>query len=247
MSLQPVNAPTSRSVPPDSRGPGGASRKADILIIVGLLLLSLVPVIAGVVRVVELSVGSEITPENARFFAQPVPVLIHIVTVTLYALLGAFQFSAGIRRRVIRWHRRAGRLLVVCGLLAAGSGLWMSLFYTLPEMDGALLLFFRLVFGTGMILSLVLGVLAVMRRDIRRHRAWMIRAYAIALGAGTQAFTHVPWMLLVGMPGETSRAWLMGAGWIINLAVAEFVIRRRIMGSQGVSHTGRAVGEMSKA
>lgn len=247
MSLQPINAPTSRSVPLDSGRPGGASRKADILVIVGLLLLSLVPVIAGLVRVVELSTGSEITPENARFFAQPIPVLIHIATVTIYALLGAFQFSVGIRRRAIRWHRRAGRLLVVCGLLAAGSGVWMSLFYTLPEMDGALLLFFRLIFGTGMILSLVLGVRAVLRRDIRRHRAWMIRAYAIALGAGTQVFTHVPWMLLAGIPGETSRAWLMGAGWIINLAVAELIIHRRIMGSPGVSRTGSAVGEMSKA
>lgn len=38
--------------------------------------------------------------------------------------------------------------------------------------------------------------------------------------------THLPWFILVGKPGESSRAMLMGAGWVINLVVAEWVIRR---------------------
>lgn len=223
------------------------SGKSDALLIAGLLLLCLVPVIAGMVRLVELSTAAEVTAANARFFAQPLPVVIHIVTVTLYAVLGAFQFSAGIRRRAPRWHRRAGRVLVVCGLLAAGSGLWMSLFYQLPEIDGELLLAFRLVFGVGMMLALLLGVRAAMRRDFLRHRAWMVRAYAIALGAGTQVFTHVPWMVLMGMPGEQARAWLMGAGWMLNLAVAEVVIRRRTPVLPAPPRTEQPLGALSKA
>jgi hypothetical protein len=55
----------------------------------------------------------------------------------------------------------------------------------------------------------------------------MIRAYAIGLGAGTQAFTHLPWLLLVGQPGVGTRAILMDAGWVINLVFAEWIIRRR--------------------
>ena len=53
----------------------------------------------------------------------------------------------------------------------------------------------------------------------------MIRAYALALGAGTQAFTQGFGVALFGhsaLVGDLSRA----AGWIINLAVAEWVIRR---------------------
>jgi hypothetical protein len=38
--------------------------------------------------------------------------------------------------------------------------------------------------------------------------------------------THLPWFLLVGKPGESVRAALMGAGWVINLVVAEWVIRK---------------------
>ena len=59
------------------------------------------------------------------------------------------------------------------------------------------------------------------------HSAWMTRAYAIGLGAGTQVFTFLPWTLFFGEPGQAMHAVLMGAGWVINLAVAEVVIRRR--------------------
>jgi hypothetical protein len=54
----------------------------------------------------------------------------------------------------------------------------------------------------------------------------MTRAYAIGMGAETQVLTHLPWFILVGKPGESERAALMGAGWVINLVVAEWVIRR---------------------
>ena len=55
----------------------------------------------------------------------------------------------------------------------------------------------------------------------------MTRGYAIGVAAGTQALTGLPWMLLVGPPDEPTRAVLLGAAWVINLAVAEYVIHRR--------------------
>ena len=56
-----------------------------------LILLSAAPVAGGAVRLGQLAGGAEITPDNARFFAAPVPVVLHIVSVTLYCVLGAFQ------------------------------------------------------------------------------------------------------------------------------------------------------------
>jgi hypothetical protein len=53
----------------------------------------------------------------------------------------------------------------------------------------------------------------------------MIRAYAIGLAAGTQAFTEGVGGSLFGtnvLALDASR----GLGWVINLAVAEWVIRR---------------------
>lgn len=104
----------------------------------------------------------------------------------------------------------------------------MAHFYPWPAGDGVGVYIERLVFGTGMLLSIVLGVDAIRRRDFVSHGAWMTRAYAIGLGAGTQTLTHLPWFILVGKPGESARTVLMGAGWVINVIVAEWIIRRHV-------------------
>jgi uncharacterized membrane protein YozB (DUF420 family) len=196
------------------------------LVLALLLGLNLIPILAGTVRLVSLLDGAAVTPANARFVAQPAPVVAHIIAATLFCLLGAVQFQAGLRRRNLDWHRRTGRLLVPAGIVAGVAGLWMTLFYPHVENDGALLYLFRLVFGFGMILCIGLGYLAVRRRDIARHRAWMMRGYALALGAGTQAAIQIPWVIVLGEPGELPRSLLMGGAWILNLAVAEWLVRR---------------------
>jgi hypothetical protein len=212
------------------------------LVPTALIVLSLIPILGGTLRLSELTGGADITPKNERFFASPIPVVVHIVGVTLYSLLGAFQFVPALRRGRRGWHRISGRILVPAGLLVALSGLWMALFYALPPSDGVILLILRLIFGSAMLVSIVLGLLAIRRRDFVRHSAWMTRAYAIALGAGTQALILIVPELLSSPPDVTSRAVLMGAAWMINLAVAEYVIRRRSRLAAPASRTsGRPV------
>lgn len=212
----------------DVRAPGAApATTRQWRIPAALIALSAVPAAAGAFRVTQLASGGPVTADNARFFAAPLPVLLHIVGATVYCVLGAFQFAPGLRRRRPNWHRRAGRLVVLCGLVGALSGLWMTLSHPKPAGEGELLTGFRLVFGAAMFLSIVLGVAAVRRRDLVRHRAWMVRGYAIALGAGTQAVIFGLWALVVGTPGELATALLMAAGWVLNLAVAEWLVRGR--------------------
>ncbi|MEW5854706.1 MAG: DUF2306 domain-containing protein [Myxococcota bacterium] len=182
---------------------------------------------AGVFRVSQLIAGADITPENARFFAAPVPVVLHVVSAVVLCLVGAFQFAPGFRRRRLAWHRKAGRVLTVCGLAAGGTGLWMTVFYPHVPGDSEALHGMRLLFGSAMVASFALGFMAIREGDIARHGAWMTRGYAIGMGAGTQALVHLPWLLVSGMPDELGRTLLMGAGWLINLAVAEWSIRTR--------------------
>jgi uncharacterized membrane protein len=204
------------------------STKSDWLIPAALIVLSMVPAIAGTVRLTQLASGATITPDNARFFASPLPVLLHIPAVIVYSLLGAFQFSPSFRRRNRAWHRAAGKILAPCGLVAALSGLWMAHFYPWPAGDGQILYAERLIFGTAMVVSICLGLYAIRRRDFTSHGEWMTRAYAIGLGAGTQVLTHLPWFILAdGKPGELPRSVMMGAGWVLNVIVAEWIIRNR--------------------
>jgi uncharacterized membrane protein len=194
-----------------------------------LIAVVVIPAIAGSLRLVELAGGPHMLPANPRITASPLPVIVHIVCAILYATLGAFQFSDGLRRRWPRWHRVAGRVLVGLGLAVAFSALWMTAFY--PHIPGGLLAHvFRLAFGTGMAASIILGFIAIRRRDVPRHRAWMARAYALALGAGTQALTLGIGKAIFG-PGELTIALMLGAGWAINLAVVEYIIRARYKSS----------------
>ncbi len=236
MNTNIYNEGRSPNMPPLNEAGQPVSRKskapakavsATWLVLAGLLLLSVIPLAAGAFRLAQLAGGAEITPANARFFASPLPVVLHIVSASVYATLGAFQFVTSFRRRRPGWHRAAGRLLVACGLLVGLSGLWMTLFYPWPSGDGALLYALRLLFGSAMVGSMVLGFTTIRQGNVVGHQAWMMRGYALGLGAGTQALTLMVGELIAGPPDELSRALLMGAGWMINLAVAEWIIRQR--------------------
>jgi uncharacterized membrane protein len=227
--------------------------RSDWLVPAALIALSLVPAVAGTARLAELWRGAAITEANARFFAAPLPVVAHILVVIPYCIVGAFQFAPAFRRRNRGWHRAAGRVLAPLGVTAALTGLWMAHFYPWPPGDGQIVYVERLVFGSAMLVSIVLAVLAVRRRDVKSHGAWMMRGYAIGLGAGTQVLTHLPWFMLVdARPGELARGLMMGAGWAINVVVAEWIIargrQRRSAGVRGMtSSSTRPTSPMSRA
>ncbi len=192
-----------------------------------LILLGLVPILAGTLRVTEIATGPVPTPDNARFLVHPIAIYLHAGGGSLYLLLGAFQFYTPLRLRWPRWHRLAGRILVVAGTLAALSGLWMT--QTFPSAPGNpdLLYGFRVMFGLGWIICLTLGLLAARQRDIPTHSAWMMRAHAIALGAGMTVLTFGFWLLIGGSDSPQVSALTQFAAWSINLALAEWFIQRR--------------------
>ena len=154
-----------------------------------LLALGAVPVVAGTLRLSELAGAPPALPFNPGIAASPAPAVIHVASAIAYLVVGAFHFVPPVRRRWLVWHRRAGWVLLVLGLAVALSALWMTQFYPREGGTGILHYLFRLCFGAAMASSLVLGVAAVRRYDFPAHQAWMIRAYALAAGAGTQVFT----------------------------------------------------------
>jgi hypothetical protein len=114
----------------------------------------------------------------------------------------------------------------------------MTLFY---PYTGALTFVTRLVFGSAMVVSISLGFAAIIRgRDVLAHRAWMMRAYAIGLGAGTQAFTGMVEYFVVSERTELSTGLSLAAGWVINLIIAEWAIRRLPAHRAAVAHANAA-------
>lgn len=203
-------------------------RAADLKVPALLVLLSIVPMLGGVARLMHMSNESALSPENARFVQAPVPILIHIFSATVFCILGAFQFSRAFRLRWPGLHRRMGRVLGVCGLLAGATGLWMTASYAIPaSMQGPLLYPVRMAVGASMIAAIIVAWQSILHRDVARHEAYMIRAYALGQGAGTQVIVLLPWMLLSGQSGGLTRDLLMTLSWLINVLFAEVVIKSR--------------------
>ena len=201
------------------------SRQPGWRVPVALVALSAIPLLAGTARLVELAGGPQLIPADARFTASPLPVVVHICGAAVYALLGAVQLAPAVRRRHPRWHRSAGRVTVAAGAAVAGSALWLAVFLPPEPGSGPLLFVLRLVFAPAMVTGLALGVAAIRRGDVATHRAWMTRSYAIALAAGTQAFTEGVGGALLGH-GALALDASRGAAWVINLTIAERSIRR---------------------
>jgi uncharacterized membrane protein len=210
-----------------------ARSKSGWWIPAGLLLLGALPLLGGALRLAELIGGAAITPSNARFFAAPAPVVLHVIGSCLYFVLGAFQFSTGIRARHPAWHRAAGRILIPAGLVCAASGIWMAVSYPPVFGDGTLLTGIRLLVGGAMSVFIFMGLAAIRRRAFLDHRAWMTRAYALAIAAGTQPLTLGIVFLIFGVFNDATYTLAMAAGWTLNIAVAEWVIRRRANGLVG--------------
>jgi uncharacterized membrane protein len=203
------------------------SAKSGWWIPVGLLALSLLPLLGGTLRLVDLTSNELITEDNARFMAAPASIVMHVIAASVYFVLGAFQFWPRIRNRNPGWHRNAGRVLFPAGLIAAVSGMWMAVTYPPIFGDGTALTILRLLAGVAIVISLVLGLFAIKRKSIVVHQAWMTRAYALMIAAGTQPLTLGAAFLISGKLDELAYTSGMGAGWLLNIVAAEWFIRKR--------------------
>lgn len=117
-----------------------------------------------------------------RYAAHPWLAYLHIGPGLVYLLGAPLQLSRRFRTRHYTAHRRMGRVLVACALLAGVLALVFGLLY---PWGGALEASASTIFGLWFVICLVLGFRAIRRREVPRHRRWMIRAFAVGVGVGT--------------------------------------------------------------
>ncbi|MGI5126774.1 DUF2306 domain-containing protein [Pseudonocardia sp. CA-107938] len=156
----------------------------------------------------------------------------HVFTAMVALVLGPLQFVPAIRAHR-RWHRRIGRVYVAAVVLAGVLAIPVALLS-----DRLLTQVGLTIPAVGWLVTAGLAVRAIRRGDVEAHRSWMTRNYALTFLAVT-ARLLVPLMLLAVLPFTGgSLAALAGAipsaipagqvlGWVIDLAVAEALIRRR--------------------
>ncbi len=210
--------------------PTGAWRRWEIWLFVSLMIYSLIPVLGGLLRAVELFGGPSIVPANPRALESPFPLVAHAVSSALFCVGGVLQFLPSVRRRSPARHRWVGYVVLPCGVVSAATGLWMTHYYSFPAaLQGELLYGTRLVLAPTMIFLLAWAFHAAVNRRFARHASAMIRAYAIGQGASTQTFLGICWAVFVGTELEgLARDYVMVAAWVLNALLAEAIIARYV-------------------
>lgn len=189
-----------------------------------LAFVAFIPVMTAAVAVVQIPLGA-LPEDSVRLASVPVTFFLHALAGVLFGVLGPLQFVRALRARFGALHRLAGWVFVLAGagLALAGWGLLLQV----ESIAAGLLDAARGIFGLALMAALALGVAAARARDMRRHRAWMIRAYAIGMGQGAAALVLFPLHLITREPpaGLTTAIGVVGL-WLLNVALAEGVVRK---------------------
>ncbi|MEC5200342.1 uncharacterized membrane protein YozB (DUF420 family) [Arthrobacter sp. PL16] len=167
-----------------------------------------------------------------RYVAHPWLAYLHIAPGVIYLLGAPLQLSRRFRTRHYDVHKRLGRILLTCALVA---GLFALLFGVPHAWGGAPEAAATVVFGCWFLTSLVLAFRAIRRDDVPKHRRWMIRAFAVGIGIGTiriwvGIFEGIEQALSGGMTPATPDTALFGvAFWLaftMHVALGEWWLRR---------------------
>ena len=204
-------------------------------LVIFLLIATFIPIIAATLTMYQILTG-QLPPGSIKFTAVPGSLFFHALGGTLFGLLGPLQFAGVLKRRFGRLHKFTGRVFVAAGLLLGLSSL--RLLSEFPDASTWVLIAARLAAGIGMSLALIWAVLAIRQGNVARHRAWMIRAYAVGMGSATISFIMLPIYLITGEPVEGYAADLLFvASWVINIIIAEWAIRR---GNPALTRLGKS-------
>lgn len=190
-----------------------------------LAFCTFIPVLMALVRTVEIPTGSY-PVDSARLSVAPLSWYLHSLAGAAFGIAGPVNFVLALRRRFGRLHRVTGRIFLVTGATLGLSA--ASLLVNVPMQSTLVIDIFRAVFGLALLVALALSLAAIRERDIPRHRAWVIRAYAIGMGSGTVALVFFPIYLLFGQEAVTGLAAdiIFASWWTLNIACAEWVIHR---------------------
>jgi uncharacterized membrane protein len=158
--------------------------------------------------------------------------LTHTVAGLLATLLGPLQFIQPLRVRYPAMHRFTGKVYLTAVLVAATSALWLAATVKLGDAYPWTSHSYQagLVVGAGLwLLTGAKAYFAIRRRDIARHRAWMIRNYTvtfffITFFAAFDLGLYVGWTGVMAVTGP-----LVFACLLLPLAIVEVALRVRFL------------------
>jgi hypothetical protein len=206
--------------------------RRPMLLALLLFVATFIPIASAPIRMFQVITAS-LPQDSLRFYAVPWGLFSHAFGGLLFALIGPLQFTGALKNRFGKLHRISGRIFVVTGFMLALSAL--RLLIEFPNSSTWVLIAARGLAAFGLMGCLTISMFAILKRNFNNHRNWMIRAYAIGMGAATISFIQLPIFIIRGraMEGYFGDS-LFVLSWVINLTLAEWVIRKKLKTSPRV-------------
>jgi uncharacterized membrane protein len=197
---------------------------SPVVVPVALFFATALTILLALVQVVQIPLGA-LPEDSLRLSGAPVWHFMHVLGGATFGILGPIQFGRVLSRKYGLLHRVMGRVFVAAGAMISLSSL--SLLWHFPATYSVAMNSGRLLFGIALGVALAIAMQAIYTRDFTRHRNWMIRAYAIGMGATAVTMVFFPIFLITGEPptGLASDIAFLGA-WTACMVFAEGVVRR---------------------
>jgi hypothetical protein len=195
-----------------------------------LFILTFIPLASAPVRMFQI-LTDQLPADAIKFTTVPWTLFFHALGGLAFGLAGPLQFAGALKTRFGWFHKFTGRIFVIAGVFLALSAL--RLLIEFPHDSTWVLVSARAAAACGKLFTITLALNAVWDRNFAQHRAWMIRTYALGMGAATISFIQLPIFLIRGKALEGYLAdSLFVLSWVINLTLAEIVIRNIKLQSQ---------------
>ena len=154
-----------------------------------------------------------------RYLEHPVVTALHMLSGILFITLAPLQFIKKMRAKKLSLHRQLGRFLVLCALISGVYGLVVTA--VLPAFGGLASETAGWFFGPLFLFAMVRAFWCARNKKITLHREWMIRAFALGLGVGTQRVILIILLTSTGYSFEQSFGPALWIGFGLNLLIAE--------------------------
>lgn len=185
--------------------------------------------------------------QRAVYLAHQVPLYLHIGGAVVALALLPLQVSARLRERRPRVHRVLG-WLSLGGIFVGGVG---GLLLAPTAFGGPVASLGFTGLALAWLGSAALGLRAILRHDVGRHRVWMVRTSALTFAAVTLRlylglFKGLESAGLTTMSFATAYAVIAWAAWVPNIVIAWWMTRVERPAQAGAPDRERAaaiVGE----
>ncbi|MBL8630352.1 MAG: DUF2306 domain-containing protein, partial [Rhodospirillaceae bacterium] len=154
----------------------------------GLVVLASLSIVAYAAYYAALGEASFRPPLKASFDQRPWAIGVHASMGALGLLLCLFQMSQRLRSKRPGIHRWIGRITVPIAVFSGSAGLLLAVY----SFGGWITHIGFGLLAVGTITCPILGWLAMRRKDVKAHRAWMTRTFLFLFSAVTLRILLAP-------------------------------------------------------